>query len=238
MSIISMDFEQCKVTIPTGELPYVLAAHEWLKNFVMQPHPDLGRQGNVCPFVQQSHEAGRLLYSLIDLTSVTEEAKEFTLFTETRIKFDEYLQRHDPYNPRSNLDATAVIIIGNHNIEELAIVERVQKQLKNEVIQYGCMIGEFHQLLHTPGIRATNPEAAFYPLASPVPMLVIRKMHPTDLLFMRESPHHFEAYLRLFSDKVRPGTKRYTMAKQTSTQSPEYSAIFHKYLLNNSGYHI
>jgi len=61
------------------------------------------------------------------------------------------------------------------------------------------MIGEFH---NGPPDKGGLWNPAFRPLRSPVPMLVVRHMVPTDYPFLRDDPDQSRAYLRLFGDQV------------------------------------
>src|SRR5258706_12169497 len=38
----------------------------WIKRFIMQPHPDLGRRGAVCPFAKPAHEARAMQFCALD----------------------------------------------------------------------------------------------------------------------------------------------------------------------------
>src|SRR6202012_3160158 len=53
-----------------------------------------------------------------------------------------------------------------------SIIDSTQKKLKPAFLREQLMIGQFHSLCDEPGVQ----NAAFRPLRSPVPMLVIRHM--------------------------------------------------------------
>jgi len=77
------------------------------------------------------------------------------------------------------------------------LIDGIQRSLKPSFVEDGLMLGEFHELNDTPGLH--NPELR--PLRSPVPMLAIRFMVESDLLFLvREidPPHLRIRYLRAF----------------------------------------
>jgi hypothetical protein len=63
-------------------------------------------------------------------------------------------------------------------------IENVQSALKPEFVKRGMMIGEFWPDHAMPGLH----NHSFRPLASPVPMLAMRHMVITDLLFL-SGPH-------------------------------------------------
>ena len=46
--------------LPDGDLAALRAVADWIKAFVVNPHPDLGRPGPVCPFVPEALARGTL----------------------------------------------------------------------------------------------------------------------------------------------------------------------------------
>jgi hypothetical protein len=61
------------------------------------------------------------------------------------------------------------------------------------------MIGEYHE---GPPDKAGLWNSRFRPLRSPVPLLAIRHMVPTDFPFLSLDDDHVAAYLQLFGDRV------------------------------------
>lgn len=61
------------------------------------------------------------------------------------------------------------------------------------------MVGEFHS---GPPRKAGLWNSDYRPLCSPVPMLVIRHMVPTDLLFLKESPELLREYVNIYGNAV------------------------------------
>ncbi|MGH8080431.1 MAG: DUF6875 domain-containing protein, partial [Lysobacter sp.] len=81
--------------------------------------------------------------------------------------------------------------------EGTALVDKVQYKLKPYFVDQGMMLGEFHALNESEGLR--NPD--FRPLRSPVPMLAIRLMVESDLPFMARDhypPQERAAFLRSY----------------------------------------
>jgi hypothetical protein len=93
--------------------------------------------------------------------------------------------------------------------EAAELVDSVKEQLKPAFVQDGLMLGEFHENNSMPGLH--NPD--FFPLRSPLPMLVIRAMVPSDLIFLNrpdELPARRALFLRSFLQHQRavPGKER------------------------------
>ena len=60
------------------------------------------------------------------------------------------------------------------------LIDGTKQALKPEFVRSGLMLGEFHADNRQPGLH--NEE--FHPLRSPVPMLVMRQMVPSDFAFL------------------------------------------------------
>src|SRR5215831_5438860 len=43
-------------TVRPDALPSYRSIAQWITAYLMQPHPDLGRPGEVCPFTSRAHE--------------------------------------------------------------------------------------------------------------------------------------------------------------------------------------
>src|ERR1700692_1470710 len=43
---------------------------DWLERFIMRSHPELGRRGEVCPFVKPAHSEGSLAFCIWDVKAL------------------------------------------------------------------------------------------------------------------------------------------------------------------------
>lgn len=78
-------------------------------------------------------------------------------------------------------------------------IDNLQQRLKADFVNYGLMIGEFH--FGSPkktGLWNEN----FYPLFSPIPLLVIRYLVPNDFYFLLQKREFIISYLEKFRDKI------------------------------------
>lgn len=80
-----------------------------------------------------------------------------------------------------------------------AIVDATQRRLKPRYVPDGLMIGEFHD---GPPDKGGLWNADFRPLRSPVPLLAIRHMVPSDFPFLADDPEFLSSYLQQFGDAV------------------------------------
>ena len=89
--------------------------------------------------------------------------------------------------------------VGPHDVPW--VIDAPQRHLKTEFVERGLMVGEFHA---GPPMAAGLHNPRFRPLRSPVPLLAIRAMVPTDLPFLLGDPRHRAAYEARFPVPVKP----------------------------------
>ncbi|MGM1058434.1 DUF6875 domain-containing protein [Saccharothrix sp. Mg75] len=181
-------------------LPEEVAAHElplrtvlaWADEYLGGPHPDLGRRGAVCPFTDTSLQRG--LFYLSVRPGTPESTDELAaLLLHYRDWFTEL-------EPRTGPGAQfKTILVLFPDLVEFDVVDRTQQLLKAEYTRMGLMLGEFHP---GPPQKAGLWNPAFRPLTSPVPLLAIRHMVPTDFPFLRDDDETVAAYLQRFGDRV------------------------------------
>jgi hypothetical protein len=160
---------------PTSPLRCVL---EWMRGFLAQPHPRLGRKGSVCPFVPIALEL-----DTIWMTEVAEDVPSLERISASIIEYrDVFLATEPTSGPEAINKAFLVTFpsLSHLGPEGTAIIDTVQASLKKYFVDMGLMLGEFHPANDSPGLR--NPD--FRPLRSPIPMLAIRHMVESDLPFL------------------------------------------------------
>jgi hypothetical protein len=184
-------------------LPGPLARHEaplravvaWAQEYLCRPHQDLGRTGNVCPFVQPSIDRGMLYLSVVPGAEPDADAVAARL----RLSREWFEQLSAGAGNARIFGAILTLLPDLPAHRATAVIDGLQGVLKSEFVERGMMIGEFHDGPPDKG-GLWNPD--FRPLRSPVPMLAMRHMVPTDFLFLQSEPEHVAAYLRLFGDQV------------------------------------
>ena len=167
----------------------------WSREYLSSPHPELGRKGPVCPFVAKALEKNLYFLSVYDKTRIEpEEVKELLLGFR-----DRFLE----IEPRDGYDAIfkcILVLFPNLPIEDAPrIIDATQVDLIEQFTPFKTMIGEFHPgPPNKPGLWNQN----FKPLFCPVPMLVIRHMVNTDILFLRGNRTNTMNYLKFFGNDV------------------------------------
>ena len=176
-----------------GSLRTVLT---WVEDYLCRPHPQLGRTGNVCPYTRTALDRGSLYLTVTP--GVPEEAQ-----VQDRLRgYRDWFLELTAEAGRSRTFHTIVMVFPDLPRPLAApTIDRIQAGLKTEYVSRGLMIGEFHDgPPDKPGLW--NPE--FRPLHGPLPMLAIRHMVSSDVLFLESDQDHLRVYLDLFADQVPP----------------------------------
>ncbi|MDQ2816059.1 MAG: hypothetical protein M3Z75_30515 [Actinomycetota bacterium] len=158
----------------------------WLRSYVVQPHPQLGRPGGVCPFVGQAlaaHKVSIAAYrfggepDLDRMASALEQGVE--CFTE--------LGRQNAEPELLSL----IITFPDLGPEHWHLIDAGHSASKTRFVEDSLMLGQFHPACEAPA--AHNP--AFPVNRAPIPLMVIRHMAVHDILFLEQDPAWVEHYI-------------------------------------------
>ncbi len=188
-------------SIRLGEIAHIIentselsAAITWVQSYLARPHAKLGRPGMVCPFAQTALAMDSLRIAVVKPESTNRKAE-----IASAINFHKraFISRPVPEAERI-FHATLILFPTISPDEAPELIDQVKEELKPSFLRLGLMLGEFHASNESPGLH--NPD--FKPLRSPIPMLAIRHMVPTDLVFLdrpeydvKTRLHYLEAYL-------------------------------------------
>lgn len=183
------------------DIPYLVETWSWLRNFLAQVHPDLGRNGTVCPYMPKALSLNSIKLKVIHSQNLDHQELSQIVLT--------YLNTFLELESTATEDAiykSIILIFPDITHEDApSTIDVVQKQLKPLFVASGLMLGEFHNYNQTPGLHNTD----FRPLHSPIPMLAIRFMVESDLPFLQnaEDPlyqtQYLQAYLKQFNTKIK-----------------------------------
>jgi hypothetical protein len=152
----------------------VVEVQRWVRDFTTNPHPDLGRDGPVCPYMVRVLGNARLTMLAFDARrgddSLAAQALEFRALAR---------QRAGELGADGTFQVYFAVPYGRPEPELKAMVARVHARLRREFVASGFMVGDFWPDHETPGLHSP----AFRPFASPVPMLGVRHVIPADLVF-------------------------------------------------------
>jgi hypothetical protein len=168
---------------------------EWAKTYLCRPHEQLGRKGYVCPYVPMSLEKGFFFMTVYRGERIDpEQVRELVM------KYRDWFLELEPRESNDAQYKTILMLFPDIDPEDTPqIIDETQSMLKPDYVAKGIMIGEFHQ---GPPQKAGLWNPAFRPLASPIPMLVIRHMVPTDFPFLKNDRVFVDPYLSLYGQNI------------------------------------
>jgi hypothetical protein len=198
-------FDDCPATDPLS--PYQTHIREWATSYLAAPHPELGREGPVCPFTTASINKEIFWVGCVNRTDLTAEDIEVTV--------GGMVTGFRGLPPTAEPDALLkTILILFPTVTDYGLIDQAQRRLKEESVSQGLMIGQFYPGCEEPGIR--NP--GFRPLQSPIALLAIRNMVSSDFPFLATKTRWVEDYLRKFAPAV-PASARRLIAVKFDTQN-------------------
>jgi hypothetical protein len=172
---------------------------DWIEHFLGAPHADLGRSGDVCPFARTAMLKRSVEFYRNHSESVEGLSRDIELHME---EFEQSDTFHDIYRCRT------IVPIGLK--EAASAVEYVQKQLKPAFVERRLMVGQFYQGCEVTGLWSKG----FRPLQSPVPLIAIRHMVPTDIAFLYDNERYTHAYLEKFGKRGRIALQQFQAAME------------------------
>lgn len=192
----------------TGVTERLLEVLAWAQQYLCGPHPDLGRKGPVCPFVQGSLDRGVFYLAVYRGTTLDPDDLDALL-----AGYRDWFTALEPAHGPAAQFKTILLTLPDLPDEIARVqVDRAQARLKGAYTERGLMIGEFHDGPPAKG-GLWNPD--FRPLHSPVPLLAIRHMVPSDFPFLADDPVTLGAYLSRFSGSGPVALRRQVAAAAT-----------------------
>jgi hypothetical protein len=165
----------------------------WAREYLCRPHGELGRKGPVCPYAQTSLDRGTFYLAVHPGTpDAAEVAKTLDGYR------DWFPRLVSPPGVSAQYRTILVLFPDLPDAEAARVIDAAQETLKPEYVSDGLMVGEFYP---GPPPKAGLWNPAFRPLGSPVPLLAIRHMVPTDFPFLRDDRLQLAAYLERFGDR-------------------------------------
>ncbi len=185
----------------------------WIADHLVHPHPDLGRDGPVCPFIRQTTNHHALWAAVI------RGGDELTVEDLSAAVLD----AHALYNrlragESDDRRLTAVTIFPG--LTRTDRIDTVHRRHKTEVVRDGLMLGQFYPGCRVPGLW----NAAFRPLDAPLPMLVIRPMMTTDYPFLVARTDWLYAYFGKVAPQL-PRALRWSIAERMRVPDADATAI-------------
>ncbi|HLU44091.1 MAG TPA: hypothetical protein VKZ67_03605 [Natronosporangium sp.] len=161
-------------------------AWAWINDFPVNPHPDLGRTGAVCPYMGRA-----LRRKYVELVAFDARSGDDACVAELRRLREKLKQRSAELGNDAMYLVYFLVPYGLSDEDMKAMMQRVHARLRPEFVQNGMLAGDFWPGHEAPGLHSPT----FRPFASPFPLFPIRNMIPADLPFFAGS--HVPAQTRL-----------------------------------------
>jgi len=182
--------------VPEEHLTPVREILAWARKYLVSPHPELGRNGPVCPYTQPSLHKG-----LFHLAALSGEGDVGAAVESLR----GWYERLGATLPAADRELLTVLLVLPHlDHTDASGLDELQRVAKDKFVEDGLMIGQFHPVCDAPGLW--NPE--FKALRAPVPLLAIRKLVVFDLPFLVDHRAHAESYIRRFAPEIPPRIRK------------------------------
>ncbi|MQY28309.1 DUF6875 domain-containing protein [Nocardia aurantia] len=181
----------------------------WVDEHLARPHPELGRDGAVCPFVRHS-STRRVLWAGLVTGGDALGVADIDAAVAEAIEVYGGLRGRTPAEARS---LTLITIFPG--LTRTDRIDEVHRARKSEVVSRGWMLGQFYPGCDVPGLW--NRE--FHPLDAPVPMLVLRTMMSTDFPFLAGRADWLYAYFTALAPDL-PKKLRWAIAERMRVDGP------------------
>jgi hypothetical protein len=171
------------------------ATMDWVHQFIMRPHPKLGRAGVVCPYVKLSLDASIFYLSVANLENPRRYDEIFNIMN----THAEIFAKMEPKSgPLENLRVLMVLVPNGKD----GVLSHAQhcKQLKTEMMERDITVGQF--------FPTWNPikylKSKFFPNQPPFCMYTMRAFIRSDWMFVNGEPEWRKVYLEKFGSPPDP----------------------------------
>lgn len=179
----------------------------YVTEFLTSGHPELGREGAVCPYAAKA-----LDQDLIRLTAFPLEQADEAAVCAGMERLRGLLDRLGGGDADVRDRAIVAVFPRLPARAGSKMAARVQKALKPAFVARELMIGQFYPGCPEPGLW----NRGFRPLQTPAVSLAVRNITIFDAPFMLERRAYVDAFVRLFGEA---GTARIAKAREARTRS-------------------
>lgn len=170
----------------------------WLKNYLGEPHPELGRTGEICPFIKTSMRRNRVTHRTYPQLKHIDERTLGDVLMYEGMRLSRSLDREND----ADFELSAVCILFP-NLEESSFdaMHAAHTRSKSLLMRGGIMVSVFYPGYERPALYNPN----FHLYQSPYPIAAVRPMAIRDLAFVDYNEEAFSEYRRRFGAKYRAG---------------------------------
>ena len=190
-----LDDVERTTTLARSDVDALRTVADWIKNFVVRPHEDLGRAGPVCPFVPRSLELDTLWLApeqvadrnVAEVVNLVNDYKSLLLAAEP-LTGDE-------------ADYKVIVIVLTDVSADRAqgVLDDMLQQLSVPAyVEDGIVFGPFYE--GHEGTAIYN--ASFHPFRSPVPFLFVRRAVVSDWKFFLDKQDWLEYWAHRYGESA------------------------------------
>ncbi|MGP3977176.1 DUF6875 domain-containing protein [Streptomyces sp. 8N114] len=160
-------------------------AWRWFEDFLCRPHGQLGREGQVCPFVGPAIEAGTLRVAEWEI-GPEPSVDELVALVHRMVDAFGTME----WATRNRTLHAFVVVLTGLDAAALPLLDEAHRKVKPDLVRRYLMLGQFHpacdeRAARNPGLRVSR---------APVPLFALRHMAFHDVLFLDDDGEWFGAY--------------------------------------------
>lgn len=175
--------------IPLQDLAYMKETMRWIREFIMRPHPSLGRTGVVCPYVKTSIDESIFFLTVAYPEDPSNYSQIMSALETCRTRF---LTVEPTSGPLSIL--RVLLILFPHAVEKDLELPLESKRMKSEMMEAGVTVGQFFPTEDIDKFLKSR----FFPVQPPMCLYTMRQFIETDWMFIHREPEWRAIYLKRF----------------------------------------
>ena len=162
----------------------------WVRDYLGESHPQLGREGAICPFVKLS--VAKDLLSVVFHGEI--DGSSAVPIREAILNHAEAFLTRFPATRRDHRLAALMIVFPAIPEERAHLLDDIQNEIKTHLMRRGLMVTTVHN--HCPRPALSNPQ---FPVSrAPFIAFAIRSMVVQDIVFVGHNSAAFAAFLARF----------------------------------------
>lgn len=184
--------------VEPNQLDAIQQCVAWLNDFIGKPHPELGRNGDICPFVRTALRKQRISFVVLDRVT-----RPDVDFIRDRVMYEGWrMIRHLDRSHRHAELTTVMLLMPNLTGDAAAVVHSVHDHCKANLMRKGIMTSAFYPGYPKPGAYNPDGKGLYH---APFPTMLVRPMAQHDILFLDRHREAFTEYHRRFAALYRAG---------------------------------
>jgi len=194
-SLLVPPFHRTTVSADTAKA--IQACAGWLEGYLGQPHAELGRNGEICPYIKSALRKDHVSYRCYDAATTLTAREISDIFLFECLALERLLEPQD-----ADADMTAICVLFPRLREaDYPRMAEAHGRAKGALMSRGVMLAVFY-----PGYEKEalyNPAFKLY--QSPFPVAALRPMAIRDIPFLEYNREAFGEYRRRFGEEFAAG---------------------------------